>query len=91
MAKPISQEKSARISTRIDPELKYDTEIILNELGLTPSEAIILFYKQILLKRGIPFEIQLPEKTLKSIINIEKEKNLTKYKNKQEMYKKLGI
>ncbi|MEM7131872.1 MAG: type II toxin-antitoxin system RelB/DinJ family antitoxin [Chloroflexota bacterium] len=48
------------ISAQIDPDLKERAEEILSELELTASQAIALFYKQIVFKRGIPFEIVVP-------------------------------
>lgn len=52
--------KSAYVSVRIRPELKESSERILNELGITPTEAITLFYSQIKLHRGFPFPIEIP-------------------------------
>lgn len=51
--------KSASISARIDPDLKAQAEQIFSELELTASQAIALFYKQVILKQGIPFEVSL--------------------------------
>jgi DNA-damage-inducible protein J len=55
--------KSAMINTRIDPKLKSKAEIILRKVGLTSAEAIRLFYMQITLQKGLPFEIKIPNKT----------------------------
>lgn len=55
--------KSATINTRIDPKLKAKAEHILHDIGLTSAEAIRIFYKQICLRRGIPFEVKIPNKT----------------------------
>ena len=54
---------SEHISLRIDPELKAQVEQVLKSLGLTQSEAIKIYYRQILLNNGLPFPIQLPLKT----------------------------
>jgi len=54
--------KRAMINTRIESELKNKAEHILNAIGLTSSEAIRLFYKQIYLRRGLPFEVKIPNK-----------------------------
>ncbi|MCZ7672844.1 MAG: type II toxin-antitoxin system RelB/DinJ family antitoxin [Chloroflexi bacterium] len=50
--------KTAVITTRIEPELKTEVETVLNELGLTMSQAILLYLKQIALQQGIPFQLQ---------------------------------
>lgn len=60
--------KAATISTRIEPELKAKAERILQGVGLTSAEAVRIFYTQICLKRGLPFEVKLPNKeTLKAM------------------------
>ena len=51
--------KTANLYTRIDPELKEQAEYILNSLGLPPSSAITMFYKQIVLQQGLPFDVKL--------------------------------
>lgn len=52
--------KAATINARIEPALKTRAETILNRVGLTSAEAIRIFYKQICLKRGIPFDVSIP-------------------------------
>jgi len=53
--------KTANLYARIEPEVKEEAESILNELGIPVSNAINMFYKQIILQRGIPFEMKLPQ------------------------------
>jgi DNA-damage-inducible protein J len=52
--------KSAMIRARVDPDLKDRAENLLAQLGLTATTAITLFYKQIVQKRGLPFELRVP-------------------------------
>lgn len=52
--------KTANLYARIEPELKEQAEEILSALGIPVSNAINMFYKQIILQRGIPFELKLP-------------------------------
>ena len=52
--------KHAYIRTRIDPEVKEASERILNQLGLSTTEAIRLFLAQVTLHKGLPFEVALP-------------------------------
>lgn len=47
--------KSANLYVRIEPE-----ESILSALGIPASNAINMFYKQIILNRGLPFEVKIP-------------------------------
>ena len=52
--------KSANLYARIEPDLKEQAESILSSLGIPTSNAITMFYKQIVLQRGLPFEVKLP-------------------------------
>ena len=53
--------KSAIISARVRPELKEDAEAILARLGITATQAITMFYEQIRMNKGIPFDLKIPE------------------------------
>ncbi len=48
----------------IDMSLKIAAEKVFESLGLTPSEAIRLFYKQVELHQGLPFEVKIPERAM---------------------------
>lgn len=48
------------VYARIDNGLKENAENILNQLGISPSSAIQMFYSQIVLTRGLPLNLQLP-------------------------------
>lgn len=52
--------KSANLYARIEPEVKEQAESILSALGISASNAINMFYKQIILQRGLPFEVKIP-------------------------------
>lgn len=52
--------KSANLYARIEPVVKEQAESILAALGIPASNAITMFYKQIILQRGMPFEVKLP-------------------------------
>ena len=52
--------KTEMIRARVEPELKRQAEELLAELGLSATEAIRLFYKQLTLHRGLPFEVKIP-------------------------------
>lgn len=56
--------KSANLYARIEPEVKEQAENILAQLGIPASNAINMFYKQIILQNGLPFEVKLPEHPL---------------------------
>lgn len=52
--------KTSNLYARIEPEVKEEAENILATLGIPASSAINMFYKQIILNRGIPFEVKIP-------------------------------
>ena len=52
--------KSANVYARIEPDVKEQAESILSTLGIPASNAINMFYKQIILQRGLPFEVKIP-------------------------------
>ena len=61
--------KTANLYVRIEPELKEQAEKILSALGIPASNAINMFYKQIILQRGMPFDLKLPPET---VLNFQK-------------------
>jgi len=80
------------IRARTEPALKHDVEKIFHVLGLSCTDAINLFFHQVKLRDGLPFEVKLPSKaTSKAIESVEKRKGLVKSKDAKEMFKKLGI
>ena len=52
--------KTAMIRARMEPGLKDEAEQVLAQVGLTPTEAIRLFYRQVSLHGGLPFEVRVP-------------------------------
>ena len=74
----------ANVNVRIDESIKAGAEAVFSELGLTPSTAINLFYKQVIRTQSIPFPIKLckpKRKTIRAIKEAEKiEKSPNKYK-----------
>jgi DNA-damage-inducible protein J len=52
--------KTANLYARIEPDLKEQAESILTALGVPASNAITMFYRQIVLHRGLPFDVTLP-------------------------------
>ena len=55
--------KTANLYVRIEPDVKEQAESILSELGIPASNAINMFYKQIILHKGLPFEVKIPADT----------------------------
>ena len=84
--------KSAVISARIDPKLKYNAEQILEQLGLTISQAITLFFKQVELQRGLPFAVKIPnEATREALEDAQARRNLVNFNTLDELFEDLEI
>ncbi|GFI27911.1 hypothetical protein IMSAGC012_03040 [Lachnospiraceae bacterium] len=62
--------KSANLYARIEPDVKEQAESILSALGIPASNAINMFYKQIILNRGLPFEVKIPAKKLVNVAGL---------------------
>ena len=56
-----SMNKTANLYARIEPDVKEEAEKVLDALGIPVSNAINMFYKQIILQQGIPFDVKLPK------------------------------
>ena len=53
--------KTANLYARIEPDVKEQAENVLETLGISVSSAINMFYTQIILQQGIPFDVTLPK------------------------------
>lgn len=56
----IIMSKTATIHARIDPDTKEKSEAVLKSLGMTPTDAIRLLYRQIALRNEFPIELKVP-------------------------------
>lgn len=52
--------RTSTIYARVEPELKEQAEQILDHLGISMSNAVGMFLRQVVLRRGIPFDMTLP-------------------------------
>jgi addiction module antitoxin, RelB/DinJ family len=84
--------KTAMIRARIEPKLKRNVDKLFDRLGLSASEAITIFYKQIELNKGLPFKIKIPnEVTEQTFKDTDSHKNLAQFNNAEELFDDLGI
>lgn len=80
------------IRARIEPKLKEEVEKIFKEIGITTTEAITIFYHQVKARKGIPFELSVPnETTLETARKTDLGKELNEYDNITDFKKKMGI
>ena len=54
--------KTAVLHTRIAPTLKTQAETVFDKIGLSSSDAIRIFFKQVILRKGLPFDVAIPNK-----------------------------
>ena len=84
--------KNDRIQARIEPELKQAAETIFSQLGITSGEAIRMFYAQVKMRGGIPFEVVVPNKdTLDAMKETNQLEQLDEYTSFGDLRKELGV
>lgn len=84
--------KTASVRARIEPNLKKEAERVFQRLGLSPTQAITLFYHQVELRKGLPFNVVIPNQTtLKTFEDTDAGRGLIVCKDAADMFKKLGI
>lgn len=65
--------RTSNVFARVEPEIKEQAEIVLNQLGISMSNAVGMFLRQVVLQRGIPFEMKLPAKKTVAVGGLTKE------------------
>jgi DNA-damage-inducible protein J len=60
---------TATVHARIDLETKHASERVLNKIGMTPTDAVRLLYRQIALRREFPLELRVPNKLTASTLD----------------------
>src|SRR3954454_14530221 len=90
---PTSTEaQTGMIRARVTATVKAEAENILDQIGLSASDAIRMFYRQIIMCNGLPFPARIPNATTrKALREAEAGKNLTRYADADDMFRKLGV
>lgn len=79
--------KAAVIHARIEPREKASAERVLHRLGLSPTEAIRIFYRQITLRKGLPFPVHIPNAlTAKTLANSRKGKGVDAFDSVEDLF-----
>ncbi|MEJ0053582.1 MAG: type II toxin-antitoxin system RelB/DinJ family antitoxin [bacterium] len=74
--------KTATVRARMEPSLKRRGEAVLSRIGLSPTDAVTLFYTQVTLNQGLPFSTNIPNaETAKVIRDARKGRGLLKPKS----------
>ena len=72
--------KTETVRVQVEPALKHEAERLLATLGLSPGEAIGLFYAQVTLQQGLPFDVKIPNAESREALRQAYEgKELTEY------------
>lgn len=84
--------KTAMVRARVEPDLKDHAEAVFQRLGLNATQAITMFYKQVELREGLPFEVAIPTPTTtKTFEATDAGRDLIICKDADDMFEKLGI
>jgi len=84
--------KTSVISARIDPGLKHSVEQILDDLGLNMTQAITIFFKQVELQQGLPFDVKIPNEITRAALEDARERRgLVAFQSPQDLFDDLGI
>ena len=84
--------KTSTVRARIEPSLKTDVENLFKKLGISTTEAINLFYRQVRLRKGLPFSVVIPNKTTERVFkDTDAGRNLIRCDDADDMFDKLGI
>jgi DNA-damage-inducible protein J len=82
--------KTQMIHARVEPRLKKSTERIFSEIGISTTEAIRLFLKQVELHRGLPFPISIPNaETVAAMMEANNPATLKRYRSFRELREQL--
>ena len=78
--------KTETIRARVEPDLKREAEGLFSELGLSATDAITLFYKQVTLHQGLPFDVRIPNATtIEAMKQARDGIGLTEYASMEEL------
>ncbi len=84
--------KTTTVRARIQPELKQHAEAVFERLGINATQAISMFYKQVELRDGLPFDVVIPTPTTEqTFIATDSGHDLIVCDDAEDMFKKLGI
>lgn len=84
--------KTATARARMEPEVKEEAERILRDCGLTPSQAIGMFYRQVILERGMPFRVRaFNAETRRVLRSSEAGIEVEEFDSAEALFEDLGI
>lgn len=79
--------KTAVVHVRVEPDIKAKAESVLRGLGLTPAEAIRIFYAQISLRGGLPFPAEVPnDLTAETLAKSQRGEDVEQFDSLEQMF-----
>ena len=84
--KMLSTLKTTDVRSRIEPEIKDRASSVLAECGLTLSDAIRLFLRQVVAQNGLPFEIRMPNADTIAAMREVRAIGKARFKRAQELF-----
>jgi DNA-damage-inducible protein J len=84
--------KTATVRARLEPALKDHAEGVFHKLGLNPTQAITIFYRQVELRGGLPFDLTIPTTTTRRTLeSTDAGRELVLCEDADDMFVRLGI
>ena len=87
----MSTVKTTTARVRIRPDIKSEAESIIHDLGLSVSTAFELFYRQVIMNRGLPFDVRIPNKTTRKAVEDARKGHGEKFATTDALFKDLGM
>ena len=94
--------KTSTVTIRVDPKVKKEAETTFHKLGITTSQAVTMFLRQVSLAKGLPFAVLLPDdelpegetpnpETLAAIDDLIHRRNVKVFNSVDQAFKDLEI
>jgi len=82
--------KTGYITARIEPKLKARAARVLATVGVSTTDAITMFLRQVVLRNGIPFEVRVPnaetKRAIEELENPATRSKLKRYASADELF-----
>lgn len=78
--------QTATVHARLDQKTKDASEVVLREIGMTPTDAIRLLYRQIALRGEFPVELRVPNaQTAKTLDTSDRDEEIEYFESVKEL------
>ncbi len=80
--------RTVQMQVRLEPKLKAQAEAVLSQLGLKPTEYIRMSLRQLVMRRGLPFDARIPNAQAVSALQ-ESAENLDRFPSASKLFSHL--